>query len=357
MGTSRGATERGRPRLAGCLLAAISLGTGDLPAQLVQGRFPQEQVNILPGTDRLRLHWARGQHEPLLQEAREALATPGLRRRAAPHILRYLTHLELQRDRQAAGRSLEASMHLLRHEPQASARLFAVVLDRQPDARDFHRCAMALTPLLNQHRAHLQLRLTLLRALDAVGKTAEARQQMKDALALLPQEASSDFKVVAVICRLRQAQPFRALALQLMQRSGLDRASDRRGLFLRYEVARDLCRDAKQVEALAREIVHQVPSGGLNNFVWYLMTREDSAGRFPELALRGAERMLRDGELGYPELDTVALAMFRNGRLQDALRYQRQAIAAGGDNDPDYRRRLQQYEQACAQPALARPGR
>jgi hypothetical protein len=74
-------------------------------------------------------------------------------------------------------------------------------------------------------------------------------------------------------------------------------------------------------------------------------------GRADALALAICERMLEHKEnLDSFEYDTVALAMFLNGRVQEAVELQKTALEKGGGSDPDaYRERLRRYEAALDQ--------
>lgn len=85
---------------------------------------------------------------------------------------------------------------------------------------------------------------------------------------------------------------------------------------------------------------------GLNNEAWYLMVQEPTMGRFDTLALAHCEEMLRqEGDSITPgNKDTVALAMFRNGRLEKAVELQTEAAEASGNN-PEYVGRLERFRQ------------
>lgn len=85
----------------------------------------------------------------------------------------------------------------------------------------------------------------------------------------------------------------------------------------------------------------------LNNFAWELLTDGDYRGRHDALALALAEQLQRRARrLTHYMMDTVALAKFRAGEIESAIRLQREAIRRGG-NDRGYRDRLRQYESAA----------
>jgi hypothetical protein len=66
---------------------------------------------------------------------------------------------------------------------------------------------------------------------------------------------------------------------------------------------------------------------GLNNFAWALLTESRYVGRFNDLALRCATRAneLTDHE-NWAYLDTLAVATFEVGHVNDAIRLEKKAI-------------------------------
>jgi hypothetical protein len=102
-------------------------------------------------------------------------------------------------------------------------------------------------------------------------------------------------------------------------------------------------------------------SSSLNNDAWYLMTRTESMGRFDTFALAQCEEMQRqEGEaLDNGNKDTVALALFLNNKLQEAIDLQTIAAAASGDSPP-YVSRLTRFTAALdlhRQQTAHKPGR
>jgi hypothetical protein len=96
----------------------------------------------------------------------------------------------------------------------------------------------------------------------------------------------------------------------------------------------------------------------LNGFAWQLLTEEAYAGRLDGLALEAARRM--DGDPAWRtswRLDTLALACFRNGLLDEAVALQAEAVEkADAGARPRYAERRAAYA-AAARAAPARPAR
>lgn len=91
---------------------------------------------------------------------------------------------------------------------------------------------------------------------------------------------------------------------------------------------------------------------GLNNDAWYMITRPDTMGRFDPFALAQCEEMQRqagDG-LDYGSKDTVALALFLNDKVDEAVTLQTEATRAS-NRDPEYVGRLTRFQAVAAERA------
>lgn len=194
------------------------------------------------------------------------------------------------------------------------------------------------------------------RAAAPAAKTPPQDQESRRAAALLERTQAELQAAREDLQRLRQQLDAALDRLEQQFEPQRDRncsPSRNRALMSHYEWLRGQGHSQRAAGALAR-IVDQVGDdpGRLNGVAWELMTDEQTAGRFDELALALVRRMeQRKGELGHHQLDTAALAHFLNGDVEQALALEREAIENGGRSD-DYRRRLRTYEAARA--ALAK---
>jgi hypothetical protein len=91
---------------------------------------------------------------------------------------------------------------------------------------------------------------------------------------------------------------------------------------------------------------------GLNNDAWYMMVQPGSLGRFDTFALAQCEEMQRQegASISNGNKDTVALALFLNGKVQEAVDLQTVAEAASG-HDSRYVGRLTRFEAVLAEQA------
>jgi Zn-dependent protease with chaperone function len=83
----------------------------------------------------------------------------------------------------------------------------------------------------------------------------------------------------------------------------------------------------------------------LNNLAWLLATAEDSALRDPERALSLAERAIELQKA--PHIwDTLAEALYVNGRIEEAIQAQQQALAMNPKERQHYEDQLRKFESA-----------
>jgi len=94
----------------------------------------------------------------------------------------------------------------------------------------------------------------------------------------------------------------------------------------------------------------------LNSFAWSLLTESPFKGRMNGLALHAAEVMReQDGWSKYWRFDTLALALFENGRVDEAIEIQERALAGCEvGSRARYAGRLERYQRARS---LASPGK
>ncbi len=118
--------------------------------------------------------------------------------------------------------------------------------------------------------------------------------------------------------------------------------------------------DSGGADRVGRKIV-EVYKGDirfLNSFAWRLLTELPYKKSLAALALHAGQQMAKiEGWRAYWRVDTLALAMFANGRLDEAVALQRDAVASCDTSSSGrYEQRLARYEQAlAAQPS--KPGK
>lgn len=165
--------------------------------------------------------------------------------------------------------------------------------------------------------------------LDAARKDLAAlRNQLEAALDALDRSFEPQ--------RDRNCSPVRSRALMSHYQWLREQGHERRAATVVAKVVDEVGDDAHRLGSVAR----------------HLMTDEETAGKFDDVALAFAERLEGRGEeLDARQLDTVAMAHFLAGHVDRAVALQAQAMERGGRGE-EMRQRLRTYR--AAQAAIAK---
>lgn len=101
----------------------------------------------------------------------------------------------------------------------------------------------------------------------------------------------------------------------------------------------------KAIDRISKQ--YRNDTGRINRLAWTLLTDDECAGKYDQTAFALAEKMRASSrKLPHQYLDTIALAHFINGRIENAVTLQQKALTARGGDNSDYRRRLRTYQSA-----------
>ena len=191
--------------------------------------------------------------------------------------------------------------------------------------------------------------LIYLRALLRAGRDRDAGRLA----ATLPRRLADRpaLQVVFAETLMEATQPlvYRDLAARALTRAEASGA-DQRWLYAARHKLFVRCGEPASAAALMKDYRQRgVSQNSLNNDAWYAMTRLDTMGRFDTLALAQCDEIqrLEGGALDFVSVDTVALAMFVNGRVARAVELQTGAVKAF-PNDAAYEARLLRYRATAA---------
>jgi len=106
----------------------------------------------------------------------------------------------------------------------------------------------------------------------------------------------------------------------------------------------------EEARAILGNWINEASDGLLNSLAWEILTEVEKDKRDIKSALEAAERAnkLTDGKNG-PILDTYALALFQNGKVEEAIGMQVKALEAvkgDGRMEADMQKRLDEYRAA-----------
>ncbi len=245
---------------------------------------------------------------------------------------------------------IDRALQVLAGSGPALARFADLALRAEPQAR---HVAAALAPALAAAaRAapnDVGIALTSLRAQFLAGDAREAGRQVMRVRKLALADAESALAFAEILTHAEPPAAHLDLASEALQRATASGSSSRLLAAVRYAVALRCAGDPAAARAVLDDYAERLNLRvSLNNDCWYYLTELRTLGRADAFALALAERMLeQEAAMDYFEFDTAALAMFRAGRVAEAVRLQEQAIAKGGADDADYQDRLRRYRAAA----------
>lgn len=105
----------------------------------------------------------------------------------------------------------------------------------------------------------------------------------------------------------------------------------------------------EQTRPIADKLIEMAPADILNQIAWFMLTELDEANRDYPTAMKLAEKAnnLTEGKEA-SILDTYALALFKNGKVKEAIAAQTKAVELAGDKQmqDELKARLDEYKAA-----------
>ena len=320
------------------LLAAAADGkdTGPLQAMLVQ--LESLLANVADGGDFRALAAQTVAHLPHCGRARATAV---------------LVEWWCTGDLDAARTQFDEGMKALATEPWALAVFADLVLRGDHNDPSFAReLAMALTPVAASAPDNPFVQLTQLRALLRAGQDKLAGRMLSATGKLCAGDARNQVLYAETLMEGNEPAPYRALAERALDAAAAAGGDPRWIAAARHKVLVRSGAPAEDCDKLMADFrsATGIDGGQLNNDAWYMMVRPETMGRFDSYALAQCEEMKRqEGDsMSYGNKDTLALALFLNGKVQEAVELETAAMAAA-NNDPQYVGRLTRFKNTLVQ--------
>jgi hypothetical protein len=266
---------------------------------------------------------------------------------------KYLVESTRLQDADAARATLARALTVLATDPAPLGMMADLILRGDPTNRTLGReLVPALTPAAAQAPRDTHLQLTLLRALVRAGANREVGRLSRLLAKPAGEDSGTALELAEILASDPTPQPHATTAQKALEQAAGPGTDQRLLTAVRYAVTLRCLEDKAAAQKIADDYMQEHQEHvSLNNDAWYLMTQPWTMGRGDALALAMCERMLQHKEnLDSFEYDTVAMSMFLNGRVQEAVELQKTALEKGGGSDPDaYRGRLRRYEAALEQ--------
>ena len=208
------------------------------------------------------------------------------------------------------------------------------------------RLAVELAPVVAASGDSPFAQLVYVRALLRAGNQKLAGRIVEKLQKTIGQRADLQLQLAETLMDAPEPKGFRALAEQLLAASEQNGHDEEAAMMTRHKIL-VRCGDAAGAKKLFEARFPDRDSSILNNVAWYCCIRPSTLGRFPTFADEVANAMMEHsgGNILSNYRDTVALAFFCAGRVDEAVEQQRTALAEHR-GDHRFEGRMRRYEDA-----------
>jgi len=271
-------------------------------------------------------------------------------RHSSPWITRFRAYVDYKKDPQRAKEIAVAALKDLALRPAQMVHFANQCLLKDLDNRYYHQITlMALTPAAHQEPKNVAVQLAYARALAGCGNIKQASAVALRVVPLLGNNPGELQRYAEQLIDTRLPRTFAATALAAIDRAISLKGASRDLLMVKFRILDVGMSDLAAAHKVGEQIIGSMlnNNSSLNTLAWDLLTEEPYKGRFSSLALIATNAMQKNGQdITYYMLDTIALAKFENGFIDEAINLQKRAMAGGGKGDADYERRLTMYLKA-----------
>lgn len=246
----------------------------------------------------------------------------------APYMALCWVNAEFLNDPAQARSAAEKAIELSASQPRKLARI-AGTLARPEDPHGFNALArQAIDRAAAAAPEEPEVLIARFDVLSALGQHDEAAACAEKAVQRLK---GNGYELASLAMRLAAPDsPSRChtVALQAIDQAIAAEPEEAAHLETKFHVLWTCRQDQAAARAVGLYYIDKVTEApSLNNFSWMLLTEEDTAGKFNDLALASAEKCHQlSGGKNWMFLDTLALAKFENGRIEEAVEFEGKAI-------------------------------
>lgn len=301
----------------------------DVVAELVAGRFDIELAKRIGALDR-RLEQAEmfGEWDLAINLLNDIIKLkPDSIRRWMHKFSLYANYIGNAIE---AGKSVKHAIKLAGTDPEKIAEIAATITtDENPDG--FNKIAAeALERARKDHPQNTDLRIAQFAVLAASGKDREAMTLAAETIEMLKGNAETLSRFAGTLSSPARAEKCSDLALRAVELAIQAEPDEPRHYATKFFIQHQCKNDIRAANDTGQYLIQKAADDAdfLNGFAWSLLTDESTKGKFNALALAAAETMRKaPGGDGWSQMDTLALARFENGRIDEAIKIQKQAIA------------------------------
>ncbi len=295
--------------LAGTFDIGLAMRVAEIDKSLEAARWDGDWKKVLAGLDRI------------------IALKPNSPDRVMEQFFIYANYLD---DTEKAKRAAERAFDMMRGDADYTAGLAMQIISE--DAADGYNAVAeaALERSLVKNPDHAGLRIARFRSLAAAGKDGEAVKFAAETIDIFKGQANDLSEFAGVLSSPPRAKLCGDLALRAAQLAIEADPEEPRHYLGQFYILWE-CKKDRDAAARAGQYLVQKAAGNadfLNGFAWELLTGANTKGKFNALALAAAEAMHKSpGGDSWTHLDTLALAKFENGAVEDAIALETKAIS------------------------------
>lgn len=303
-------------------------GLDDVLSELVSGEFDIEIAKKLHNIDqRIERAHMDGDWDRAFAAADEAIAIkpPGISYR----MMKFYGYAQWLDQIDDAVKTAKEAFEAAGDDPRGVATIASEVLSEGDMFQCNKMAAGALKKALQRAPRDPDVRMAYFQALSATGKNDEAMALATETLGTLRGDATKLNHFAKMLSSPANREKCGDLALRAVALAIEADPEEPAHHIAKFHILHE-CKNNKSAAIEAGQYAIQLAAGDatvLNEFAWGLLTELDTKGQFNELALAAADQLYNaPGGDEWGQLDTIALAKFENGAVDEAIKIEKRAI-------------------------------
>jgi len=296
--------------------------------ELLAGTFDLETAKKLYKIDkRIDDAYMFGEFDKLLTATNEGLK---LKPKSIDRWLaKFSIHMNFAKNPKEVKKCARTALDLAGDDPQKVVKVVEAIVSPDDAAKCNAMATAGLERALAASPNNVPLRIAYFNALASTHRAKKAAEIASETIELLkgnPEQLGAFAMMLAEpgTCDWGGDLALRAVGLAI-DADG----SDPRHQLAKFRILEVCKKDRNAALATGRHLIQLAAADPdlLNGFAWELLTGKGTKGRYNELALSAAEQMIKaPGGSGWTYFDTLALAKFENGQIDEAIRLEEEAV-------------------------------
>jgi tetratricopeptide (TPR) repeat protein len=290
-----------------------------------------------------------GEFENLIKSADEALSVRP--ESIAHHLWKFRIYAHYLDKPDEAKKVAEQVLKIAGDDPAKVVQAADEIVMEEDKAGSNAAAFAALEKSLAAAPKDVEVRMAYFRALAATGDTSKAMKLAGETIELMKGNAEKLSRFAEVLSSPMMREKCGELALRAVELAIEVAPQEPMHHLIKFHILHECKKDLKAANVTGQYFV-QLAAGdaeALNNFAWGLLTEDDFKGQYNELALAASETLRKaPGGDSWMNLDTLALAKSENGKIDEAIAIEKQALekCPDGPAKPELQAALERFEEA-----------